>query len=194
MSGSSGGANTLMKRVLDTVERFGNAVPQPAVLFSLLIAILVLLSQVLQWLGADAAYQRINPLTHEVEEVTTKVQGLLSAEGIRFICTSVVTNFMNFGPVGIILVAMIGIGLAERCGLIEALVRKIVLIAPPRTMTAILVTLGVVSSIAADAGYLVLIPLGASAFYSLGRHPLVGLAAAFAGVAATFGANFLVKP
>src|SRR5262245_7550794 len=126
MSGSSGANNTLMKRVLDTVERFGNAVPQPAVLFSLLIAILVLLSQVLQWLGAVATYRRINPQTHAVEEVTTKVQGLLSAEGIRFICTSVVANFMNFGPVGIILVAMIGIGLAERCGLIEALVRKIV--------------------------------------------------------------------
>ena len=74
------------------------------------------------------------------------------------------------------------------------MVRKIVQIAPPRTMTAIIVTLGVVSSVAADAGYLVLIPLGASAFYSLGRHPLVGLAAAFAGVAAAFGANFVVKP
>src|SRR5262245_60946813 len=183
-----------MKRVLDTVERVGNAVPQPAVLFSLLTALLVLVSQVLQWLGASATYLRVNPQTHEVDKVTTTVQGLLSAEGIRFICTSVVANFMNFGPVGIILVAMIGIGLAERSGLIDALIRKIVQIAPPRTMTAIIVTLGVVSSVAADAGYLVLIPLGASAFYSLGRHPLVGLAAAFAGVAATFGANFLVKP
>jgi len=194
MRGSSGASNTLMKRALDTVERVGNAVPQPAVLFSLLIGILVVLSQALQWLGVSATYLRINPQTHGVDEVTTKVQGLLSAEGIRFICTSAVANFMNFGPVGIILVAMIGIGVAERSGLIEALVRKIVQIAPPRTMTAIIVTIGVVSSIAADAGYLVLIPLGASAFYSLGRHPLVGLAAAFAGVAAAFGANFLVKP
>src|SRR5215472_931481 len=158
MRGSSGASNTLMKRALDTVERVGNAVPQPAVL-----------SQALQWLGVSATYLRINPQTHGVDEVTTKVQGLLSAEGIRFICTSAVVNFMNFGPVGIILVAMIGIGVAERSGLIEALVRKIVQIAPPRTMTAIIVTLGVVSSIAADAGYLVLIPLGASAFYSLGR-------------------------
>src|SRR5262249_10639780 len=165
MSGSSGATNTLMKRVLDTVERVGNAVPQPPVLFSLLSAILVLLSQVLQWLGVGATYLRMNPLTHEMDEVTTKVQGLLSAEGIRFICTSAVANFMNFGPVGLLLVAMIGIGVAERSGLIEALVRKIVQIAPPRPMPAIIVTLGVVSSIAADAGYLVLIPLGASAFY-----------------------------
>src|SRR5262249_19473434 len=101
---------------------------------------------------------------------------------------------VNFGPVGIILVAMIGIGLAERSGLIGALIRKIVLVAPGRAVPAIVVTLGVVSSIAADAGYLVLIPLGATAFHSLGRPPLAGLAAAFAGVAAAFGANFLVKP
>jgi aminobenzoyl-glutamate transport protein len=105
-----------------------------------------------------------------------------------------VPNFVNFGPVGIIVVAMIGIGLAERSGLFGALIRKIVLVAPGRAMTAIVVTLGVLSSIASDAGYLVLIPLGASAFHSLGRHPLAGLAAAFSGVAAAFGVNFLVKP
>ena len=122
------------------------------------------------------------------------VRSLLSADGIRFIFTSVVPNFINFGPVGIILVAMIGVGLAERSGLIQALIRKIVLVAPPQAMTAIVVTLGVLSSIACDAGYLVLIPLGAAAFHSLGRHPLAGLAAAFAGVAAAFGVNFLVKP
>src|SRR5262249_8772016 len=100
----------------------------------------------------------------------------------------------NFGPVGIIMVAMIGIGLAEQSGLIGALIRKIVLVAPRSAMTAIVVTLGVLSSIASDAGYLVLIPLGAAAFLSLGRHPLGGLAAAFAGVAAGFGVNFLINP
>jgi aminobenzoyl-glutamate transport protein len=176
------------------VERVGNKVPHPAVLFFGLIVALALVSQVLQWAGVSSSYSRINPQTHEIETVTTGVRSLLSADGVRFICTSVVPNFVNFGPVGIILVAMIGIGLAERAGLIGAVIRKIVLVAPGRAMTAIIVTLGVVSSIASDAGYLVLIPLGAAAFHSLGRHPLVGLAAAFAGVAAAFGANFLVKP
>src|SRR5262245_66468478 len=99
MSGSSGATNTLMKRALDTVERVGNAVPQPAVLFFLLIAILVLLSQVLQYFGVSATYLRINPQTHEVDEVTTKVQGLLPADGIRFSCTSAVANCTNFGRV-----------------------------------------------------------------------------------------------
>ena len=103
-------------------------------------------------------------------------------------------NFINFGPVGIILVAMIGVGLAERSGLIGAVIHKIVAVAPESTITAIVITLGVLSSIASDAGYLVLIPLGAAAFHSLKRNPLAGLAAAFAGVAAAFGANFLVKP
>jgi aminobenzoyl-glutamate transport protein len=154
----------------------------------------ILLSHGLNMLGVSVSYQRVNYETHEVEQATTAVRSLLSAEGIRFIFTSVVPNFVNFGPVGIIIVAMVGIGLAERAGLFEALIRKTVLIAPRWAMTTIVVTLGVVSSIASDAGYLVLIPLGAAAFLSLGRHPLVGLAAAFSGVAAAFGANFLVKP
>jgi aminobenzoyl-glutamate transport protein len=183
-----------MQRLLDAVERLGNRVPHPAVLFGLMIVAVIALSHVCQWLGVSATYERLNVETHQIEPTTTAVRSLLSIEGIRFIFTSVVPNFINFGPVGIILVAMIGIGLAERAGLIQAVIRRIVEVAPGHAITAIIVTLGVVSSIASDAGYLVLIPLGASAFHSLNRHPLAGLAAAFAGVAAAFGANFLVKP
>ena len=179
---------------MDLIERWGNKVPHPAVLFLILIGAVALLSHVLHLLGISVSYERINAETHEIEAATTVVNSLLTADGIRFVCTSVVPNFINFGPVGIILVAMIGVGLAERAGLIGALIRKIVVVAPPQAMTAIIVTLGVASSIASDAGHLVLIPLGATAFYSLGRHPLAGLSAAFAGVAAAFGANFLVKP
>src|SRR5262249_23917589 len=175
-------------------ERVGNKVPHPAVLFFLLLGAVVLLSHVLYLLGINVTYQRINHQTHKPEAATTAVNSLLTADGIRFIATSVVPNFINFGPVGIILVAMIGVGLAERSGLIGALIRKIVLVAPRQGITPIIITLGVLSSIASDAGYLVLIPLGAAAFHSLGRHPLVGLAAGFSGVAAAFGVNFFVKP
>jgi aminobenzoyl-glutamate transport protein len=174
---------------LDGIETLGNKVPHPAVLFFLLIIVLMVFSQLFEWLGTSVSHQRINLQTHEIEEATTAVSSLLSADGIRFVFTSVVSNFINFGPVGIIMVAMIGVGLAERSGLLGAIIRKIVMVAPPQAMTAILVTLGVLSSIASDAGYLVLIPLGAVAFHSLGRHPLAGLSAAFAGVAAAFGAN-----
>src|SRR5262245_39882907 len=192
MSGTTAAPKTAMQKLLDVVERVGNKVPHPAVLFFLLIGLVVVLSVALA--GISVSYQRLNPVTHKTEEATTAIRSLLSADGIRFITTSVVPNFINFGPVGIIMVAMIGVGLAEQSGLIGALIRKIVLVAPPGAMTAIIVTLGVLSSIASDAGYLVLIPLGAAAFLSLGRHPLAGLAAAFAGVAAAFGVNFLVKP
>jgi aminobenzoyl-glutamate transport protein len=194
MEQKNAGKKTALQRALDVVERVGNKVPHPAVLFFLLISLVVLLSVVLSWAGTSVSYQRIDPQTHTVEAVTTVVNNLLAADGIRFICTSVVPNFINFGPVGIIMVAMIGVGLAEQSGLIGALIRKVVIVAPPGAVTAIIVTLGVLSSIASDAGYLVLIPLGAAAFHSLGRHPLAGLAAGFAGVAAAFGVNFLVKP
>jgi aminobenzoyl-glutamate transport protein len=192
MSQTCDAPQTVFQRLLNVVERVGNKVPHPAVLFFALMVVVVLLSAALA--GSSVSYQRINPETHKAEEATTAVRSLLSAEGIGFIFTSVVPNFVNFGPVGIILVAMIGIGLAERAGLIQALIRKIVIVAPGSAMTAIIFTLGVLSSIASDAGYLVLIPLGAAAFRSLGRHPFAGLAAAFAGVAAAFGVNFLVKP
>ena len=115
-------------------------------------------------------------------------------EGLRFIITSVVRNFLGFGPVGIILVAMVGVGLAEEAGLVNAMIRKIVIVAPRRAITFIIVAMGVLSSVASDAGYLVLIPLGAAAFLSLGRHPIAGLAAAFSGVAAVFGVNLIITP
>jgi aminobenzoyl-glutamate transport protein len=192
MSGTNAAPKTVVQKLLDVVERVGNKVPHPAVLFFVLIVLVVVLSAVLA--GTSVAHQRLNRETHKTEEATTTIQSLLSAEGVRFIFISVVPNFINFGPVGILLVAMIGVGLAEQSGLIRALIRQIVLVAPPWALTAIIVTLGVLSSIASDAGYLVLIPLGAAAFHSVGRHPFAGLAAAFAGVAAAFGVNLLVKP
>jgi aminobenzoyl-glutamate transport protein len=125
---------------------------------------------------------------------TVKVHGLLTGEGIRYLFTSFVSNFRNFSAMAIMLVVMIGVGLAEAAGLIAALIRKLVGVSPGSTLTFIIVLLGIVSSIASDAGYLVLIPLGGAAFKSVGRNPLAGIAAAFAGVAAGFGVNFLITP
>jgi aminobenzoyl-glutamate transport protein len=145
-------------------------------------------------MGSAVTYEVVNPETHKLETVTATVNSLLSADGIRFILTSMVRNFANFGPVSIIFVVMVGVGLTEQAGLMTALIKKIVQVTPRKAVTWILVTVGVMASIAADAGYLVLIPLGAAAFLSLGRHPLAGLAAAFAGVAGAFGVNFLIVP
>lgn len=183
-----------LDRFLDGIERVGNMVPHPAVIFFILIAIVIVLSHLFYMLGTSVTYDAVDIVTHEVVQTTTSVQSLLSAEGLRFMFTSPVANFMGFASVGVILVAMIGVGLAEESGLIATLVRKIVIIAPRSIFTFIIVMLGVVSSIAADAGYLVLVPLGAAAFHSLGRHPLAGLAAAFSGVAAVFLVNLFVTP
>ena len=131
---------------------------------------------------------------YEVVTQTVEIKGLLTADGIRYLFTSFVPNFMGFTAMGIILIVMIGVGVAERSGLIASLIRKLVASSPAGALTYIIVFLGVVSSIASDAGYLVLIPLGAVAFASVGRHPLAGMAAAFAGVAGGFGVNVLVTP
>ena len=210
-----------MQRVLDGIERAGNKVPHPALLFLGLCAAIIVLSAVLAALDVKVTYDVAEPppvpveetynggtvepsyLTpsepveseaYEVHQETTAVESLLSRDGIAFIFTSSVSNFNNFGVVAVILVAMIGVGVAEVSGLIGALIRKLVHVSPESTVTFIIVLMGILSSVATDAGYLVLIPLGAVAFKSIGRNPLAGIAAAFAGVSAAFGVNILITP
>jgi aminobenzoyl-glutamate transport protein len=213
--------HTFLERILDGIERTGNKMPDPAILFLFLCALVIVVSQIFYWFDVKATYEVIKPPAVPTEETyyggsvepvdvgptepvppgayrtvteTTKVKGLLQGDGVRYLFTSFVSNFRNFAAVAIILVVMIGVGLAEATGLIAALIRKLVGVSSRSTLTFIIVLLGVVSSIASDAGYLVLIPLGAAAFKSVGRNPLAGLAAAFAGVAAGFGVNFLITP
>lgn len=183
-----------LERILDTVERVGNKVPHPAVIFVALIGIVILLSHVFYMMGFSVTYQTINPETHVPEQTTAAAKSLLTGDGLRFMFEGVVQNFMNFNAVGVIIVAMLGVGVADAAGLVAALIRKLVAVAPRKALTYILVFVGILSSIAADAGYLVLIPLAAAAFLTVGRHPLAGLAASFAGVAAVFTVNILIKP
>jgi aminobenzoyl-glutamate transport protein len=131
---------------------------------------------------------------YTVSEQTFAVQSLLSADGIRVFFSSFVDNFAAFSVVAVVLVAMAGVGVAEHAGLMAALIRKIVKVAPRWSLGFILIFVGVLSSVASDAGYLILIPLSAAAFLSVGRHPLAGMAAAFAGVGAIFGVNVLITP
>lgn len=206
---------------LGWVERVGNKVPHPAMIFLGLIAIVIVLSAVMSAMGVSATTEVVKPADtsitetyddagsnypsiergeddptpeYEVVTETIEVRSLLSADGIRHMFTTVVQNFNDFGVVAVILVAMIGVGVAEEAGLIAALIRKMVQVAPASAITFIIVLLGGISSVASDAGYLVLIPLGAAAFVSLGRHPLAGIAAAYAGVSASFFVNILITP
>jgi aminobenzoyl-glutamate transport protein len=185
---------TGMQKLLDVVERVGNRVPHPVMIFVYLIGIVIVLSAILALFGAQVSYQAYNPASGEIEPASTAARSLLTIEGIRFMFTGVVANFMGFNAVGVIIIAMVGVGVAEESGLVKVLIRKLVIIAPPRALTYILVFVGIVSSIAADAGYLVLIPLAAAAFVSVGRHPLAGLAAAFAAVASAFLVNVMIVP
>jgi aminobenzoyl-glutamate transport protein len=184
---------SVFDRFLDGIEKVGNKVPHPAVIFLYMIGLIIIASAIMAAFGSSVTVETATP---DGTTIATEVfvQSLLSTEGLRFMLTSWVDNFMAFTATGMILVAMIGVGVSEQTGLINALIRKIVLVAPARLITFIIVFLGGISSIAADAGYVVLIPLGAMAFLALGRHPLAGIAAAFAGVSAIFGVNILITP
>ncbi len=184
----------MMKRILDVVEKAGNKVPHPAMIFIFLMVAVIVLSHVLHMFGASVTQQVIDPVTDKIQTATVTARSLLTTEGIRFIYSSVIPSFMGFTAVGLIIVAMVGVGVAEASGLIKALIRKLVAVSPGWAIAYILVFVGIVSSIAADAGYLVLIPLAGSAFLSVGRHPIAGLAAGFAAVAGAFTVNMLIKP
>ena len=194
MSGATEAAPTRMQRVLDWVERVGNRVPHPVMIFVYLIGFIVVLSAVLAALGAGVSYQAYDAASGDIVTMTTMARSLLTSDGIRFMFTGIVQNFMNFNAVGVIIVAMVGVGVAEESGLVKALIRKLVIVAPAKALTYILTFVGIVSSIAADAGYLVLIPLAAAAYVSIGRHPLAGLAVGFASVASAFLVNVLIVP
>ncbi len=171
-------------RALDGIELVGNKLPHPATLFAIFALVTLILSYLIQRSGMVA----IHPGTGE----NIRAINLLSADGFRFIFSSATDNFVKFPPLGIVIVAMIGVGVAEGSGLITAALRHMVTTAPRRLVTAVVVAAGVLSHLASSAGYVVLIPLGAMVFAAFKRHPLAGLAAAFCGVSAGFGANFLI--
>lgn len=185
---------TAMQRFLDSVEKVGNMVPHPVIIFLILIGIVIVLSTLLSFFNAAVSFEQINADTHEIETATTEIRSLLDTEGLRFIYQSLIPNFMSFTAVGLMIAAMIGAGVAEESGLVTALIRKLVIVSPAWALTYILSFVGILASVAADAGYLVLIPLAGIAYLAVGRHPLAGLALGFAAVAGAFTVNMLIKP
>lgn len=212
---------SFVQRLLDGIERVGNRVPHPAIIFLALCGLVIVLSAVLAAIDVSVTYDVVEPPPVEaeaeelggsdepdigtlpedyldeqleVEQETTEIESLLSADGVRFLFSSFVDNFDAFSVVAVVFVAMIGVGVAEEAGLMSALIRKLVQVAPAGALTFIIVFVGGLSSVATDAGYLILIPLGGAAFLSVGRHPLAGVAAAYAGVSAGFAVNALLTP
>lgn len=208
-----------LEKLLDGVEKVGNKVPHPVLMFFYLMIGVIVLSALLSLLGISVTEQIAVPVPVEVtpdfyedvsqytlsgvgsgdvkyviQETTITINSLLSIEGIRFLFTSFVPNFQGFGALAVTLIAMMGAGAAEVAGLMAALIRLLVKVAPRALIAYLIVFIGVLSSVASDAGYLILIPLGAAAFLAVGRHPIAGLAAGFGGVAAVFMANLIPTP
>jgi aminobenzoyl-glutamate transport protein len=215
-------ARSFSQRMLDGIERAGNKVPHPVMIFVYLIAIVIVLSAILAAFGLEVTEERLQPgltlteqrwvggshqpvLQSEFEEYGIQIEyvlveedvpvrSLLSIPGLRFMLTSFVGNFASFTVVAVIIVAMLGVGVAEQAGLMSALIRSLVNAAPRQLLTFVIVFIGILSSVATDAGYLILVPLGAAAFLSVGRHPLAGIAAAFGAVSGVFAVNILIAP
>jgi aminobenzoyl-glutamate transport protein len=173
-----------LERWLGTIERIGNKLPDPVSLFLILIA----LTMGGSWLAAMLQVTAMHPGTGDAINVVN----LLSAAQLQKLLLEMPQTFTGFAPWGMVLTVMLGIGIADKSGLISAALRVFITRMPPALLSGTLVFAGVMSSVAADAGYVVLIPLGAVLFHSVGRHPLAGLCAAFAGVSAGFTSNLLL--
>ncbi len=173
-----------VSRFLSIVERLGNALPHPATLFAGFAGFIILLSWLLSMFNLS--------VTHPGTGKTISVVNLVSAEGLHRILTNMITNFTGFAPLGTVLVSLLGIGIAEGTGLIGTALRLVVLKSPAKLLTLVIVFAGVMSNTASEVGYVLLVPLSAIIFLAAGRHPLAGLAAAFAGVSGGYSANLLL--
>lgn len=181
-----------MTRFLRIVEALGNALPHPVTLFAIFAVGVILLSGVLGWMDVSVPDPRPVGAKGRADNGLIEVISLLNADGLRMIVLNLVTNFTGFVPLGTVLVALLGVGVAERSGLLTAVIRSIVLKASPKVVTVAIVFAGVLSNTASEMGYVVLVPLAAIVYMSLGRHPLAGLAAGFAGVSGGYSANLLL--
>jgi aminobenzoyl-glutamate transport protein len=173
----------LTTRMLGTVERVGNKLPDPAVLFIALLFVVWILS----WLLSYVEFNVFHPATKDRITIVNQLSG---DSFVQFMST-MVTRFMTFGPVGVVLVAMLGIGVAEHTGFIDTAIRALLNVTAKWLLTPVVILVGIISHSAVDAGYVLVIPLGGVIFYAAGRHPLAGIAAAFAGVSGGFSANFV---
>ncbi|MCR6662702.1 MAG: AbgT family transporter [Luteimonas sp.] len=184
--------SSAITRLLNTVEWLGNLLPHPVTLFAILALGILLLSGLLGALDVSVVDPRPEGTAGRADDGVIHVISLLDAEGLRRIVMGLVTNFTGFVPLGTVLVALLGVGIAERSGLLTAAIKTMVLGAPKNLVTVVIVFASVMSSTASEMGYVVVIPLAAAIYHALGRHPLAGLAASFAGVSGGYSANLLL--
>ena len=174
---------SIMDRFLNGIEKTGNKLPDPAMLFVYGLTVIFALSAFMSLFS----YDLLPPQT----QTPIEVQNLLTGSYIAHFLSSMVTTFTGFAPLGMVLVAMLGIGVAESSGFVNTGIKKVLRITPKKLLTPMIILIGIVSHVAADAGYVLVIPIGGIIFYAAGRHPLAGIAAAFAGVSGGFAAAFI---
>lgn len=182
----------LFTRFLDTVEYLGNLLPHPITLFAIFCLAILVMSGIAGYFEVAVMDPRPEGAPGRAADGMIQVISLLNADGLELIVTNLVKNFVGFAPLGTVLVAMLGVAIAEHSGLLSAAMRGLVMGASQRMVTVTVVFAGIISNTASELGYVVLIPLAAMLFHSLGRHPLAGLAAAFAGVSGGYSANLLI--
>lgn len=180
----------LYNRWLNGIESIGNRLPHPIALFTAFSIGIIIISAICSALGVSATGELI--VDGQLQETTVTTVSLLTKDGLTYMLTNAVNNFTSYAPLGMVLVAMLGVGVAEQSGLIHTLLKYAVKVTPAKLITPAVVFLGVMSNVASDAGYVILIPLGAMIFRAYGRHPMAGFAAAFAGVSGGYSANLLV--
>jgi len=186
--------NNASASILDWIEKTGNRLPEPAMLFVFGTLLIVVLSQIayLEGWSVEKTVTQTTGTAHLVSVVTIHAVGLLTSDGLWWAISHMIENFINFPPLGLVLVGMLGIGIAERSGLLAALLSRSMILMPEGLLTPTMIFVGVMSSLALDAGYIVLPPLAAAIYYAVGRPPLAGIAAVFAGVSAGFSANLFI--
>ena len=175
--------SSLFNKFLNTIETVGNKVPDPALLFFWALMLIWAASAILSQFSYD--------LIHPVTGASVEINNQLTGSSLAHFLSTMVTTFTSFAPLGIVLVAMLGVGVADSSGFITTALKKMLSFTPAKLLTPMLILVAIVSHTAADAGYVLVIPLGGIIFHAAGRHPLVGIAAAFAGVSGGFSANFV---
>jgi len=174
---------TLVMRMLNAIERAGNKLPDPAMIFLFSMLIIWVLSAAL----SQVSFEALDPRTGNPIEI----KNLLTGDALANFLANMVRTFTSFAPLGVVLVAMLGVGVAEHSGFINAGLKLMLRVTPPSLLTPSIILIAIMSHTATDAGYVLVIPLAGIIYHAMGRHPIAGIAAAFAGVSGGFGANFI---
>lgn len=189
---STPGGGSFIIRALDKVERVGNKLPDPATLFIIFTLLVMAISAICGYFNVSVTYSMINAAQGEIVTKNATVVNLLSADSLRYLVTTIISNFTGFFALGTVFTIILGVGVADGSGFMSALFRKIAASTPKSMISMVVVFLGIMSNVASSTGYVVLVPLGAVLFMAFDRHPIAGLAAAFAGVSGGWNANLLI--